>query len=304
MNSNETSLRLAAFKWLEEQVAINGDVLPRTLLTDGFYHNGERITFLGPQGIWKPKAFDVPLSITTIIEGPYKDSFSDDGLLLYRYRGTDINHRDNLGLRKAMQNQIPLIYFNNVLKGRYHAIWPVYISGDDSASLTFTVAADDMSYIKKSEEFLYTKVSDSVIDITRREYITSQVKIRLHQRSFREKVLAAYDCRCTLCKLQHRELLDAAHIIPDSDPDGEPHVTNGLSLCKLHHAAFDSNIIGIRPDYTIEVRKDILLENDGPMLQHGIKEMHNNKIILPTSKISHPDKALLERRYDLFSKVS
>jgi putative restriction endonuclease len=303
MNPTETSLRLAAFKWLEEQVAIDSDVLPRTLLAEGFYHNGERITFLGPQGIWKPKVFDVPLSITTIIEGPYKDSFSEDGLLLYRYRGADIHHRDNVGLRKAMQNQVPLIYFNNVIKGRYHAIWPVFITGDDPCSLTFTVSADDMSYVKKSENFIYSNVSDSVIDITRREYITSLVKIRLHQRLFREKVLAAYDDKCTLCRLKHRELLDAAHIIPDSDPEGEPHVTNGLSLCKIHHAAFDSNIIGIRPDYTIEVRKDILLENDGPMLQHGIKEMHNNKIILPSSKISHPDRALLERRYDLFSKT-
>lgn len=303
MNSTETSLRLAAFKWLEEQVAINSDVLPRTLLSDGFYHNGERITFIGPQGIWKPKSFDIPLSITTIIEGPYKDSFSEDGLLLYRYRGTDMHHRDNVGLRKAMQNQVPLVYFNNVTKGRYHAIWPVFITGDDPDSLTFTVSVDDMSYVKKSENFIYSNVSDSVIDITRREYITSLVKIRLHQRLFREKVLAAYDDKCTLCRLKHRELLDAAHIIPDSDPEGEPHVKNGLSLCKIHHAAFDSNIIGIRPDYTIEVRKDILLENDGPMLQHGIKEMHNNKIILPTSKISYPDKALLERRYDIFSKT-
>jgi len=303
MNTIETSSRLAVFKWLEEQTAIHGDVLPYNLLKEGVNHNGERITLVGPQGIWKPKSFEVPLSITTIIKGPYKDSSQENGLFLYKYRGTDIHHRDNVGLRKAMHNQIPLIYFNNVVEGRYHAIWPVYITNDDPGSLTFTVAADDMSYIKKNEEFAYTKLSDSVIDITRREYVTSQVKIRLHQRSFRERVLEAYDCRCTLCRLQHRELLDAAHIIPDSDPDGEPHVTNGLSLCKLHHAAFDSNIIGIRPDYTIEVRKDILLENDGPMLQHGIKEMHNNKIILPTSRISYPDKALLERRYELFSKT-
>jgi hypothetical protein len=31
--------------------------------------------------------------------------------------------------------------------------------------------------------------------------------------------------------------------------------TNGLSLCKIHHAAFDRGIIGIRPNYVIEIRK-------------------------------------------------
>jgi len=35
------------------------------------------------------------------------------------------------------------------------------------------------------------------------------------------------------------ELLDAAHITPDTHPEGEPIVSNGLSLCKLHQAAFD-----------------------------------------------------------------
>lgn len=208
-----------------------------------------------------------------------------------------------MGLRKSMQNQIPLIYFHNVIKSRYLAIWPVFIAADDPSSLTFTVAADDMSYIKSPELFTYEKASDSIIDITRRGYITSQVKIRLHQRSFRERVLEAYSDSCTLCKLHHRELLDAAHIIPDSDPDGEPLVTNGLSLCKIHHAAYDSNIIGIRPDYSIEVRHDILEEIDGPMLQHGIKEMHDKKIILPSNRNSYPDKQSLEKRYEMFRKA-
>jgi len=305
MKSNDTSLRIVAFKWLEEQVAIYGDVLPRTLLTDGFNHDGERITFLGPQGIWKPKSFEIPLSIVTINDGPYKDTIADNGLLLYKYSGVNINNWDNVALRKAMKQQVPLIYFFNLIKGKglYHAIWPVFITGDDPKSLTFTVAADDISFIKNKEITDYNNVSDSIIEITRRGYITSQVKIRLHQRSFREKVLQAYDNKCTLCRLKHRELLDAAHIIPDSDPEGEPLVTNGLSLCKLHHAAFDNNIIGIRPDYSIEVRRDVLDENDGPMLQHGIKEMNDNKIILPSIKNNYPDLVLIEKRYKLFLKA-
>jgi hypothetical protein len=53
-------------------------------------------------------------------------------------------------------------------------------------------------------------------------------------------VLAAYRHQCSLCRLKHEELLDAAHIIPDADPEGEPVVSNGLALCRLHHSAFDN----------------------------------------------------------------
>ena len=57
-----------------------------------------------------------------------------------------------------------------------------------------------------------------------------------------------------LAGLRHHELLEAAHIVADSDPEGEPVVSNGLALCKLHHAAFDANILGVHPDYRVEVR--------------------------------------------------
>jgi len=54
--------------------------------------------------------------------------------------------------------------------------------------------------------------------------------------------------------------------LPDGHPRGEPIVPNGLALCKLHHAAFDRHILGVRPDLVVEVRLDILREVDGPMV--------------------------------------
>ena len=90
-----------------------------------------------------------------------------------------------------------------------------------------------------------------------------------------------------MCRLRHEELLDAAHIIPDADPEGEPVVSNGLALCKIHHAAFDRQFLGITPDYVIEVRKDILQETDGPMFQHGLKDMHNTPLWVPKQPFEH-----------------
>jgi putative restriction endonuclease len=49
-------------------------------------------------------------------------------------------------------------------------------------------------------------------------------------------------------------------------------VPNGLSLCSLHHAAFDRNILGITPDLLVDIRSDILEEIDGPVLVHGLQE--------------------------------
>jgi putative restriction endonuclease len=125
----------------------------------------------------------------------------------------------------------------------------------------------------------------------------------MHQRSFRERVLRAYASKCSLCSLKHKELLDAAHIIPDTHELGSPIVQNGLSLCKIHHAAFDNNIIGISPDYMIQIRSDVLIEIDGPMLKHGIQSLNNHKLILPKHNRDWPDKQRLDFRYQLFKNA-
>jgi putative restriction endonuclease len=113
-------------------------------------------------------------------------------------------------------------------------------------------------------------------------------------------VLQAYKEQCALCRLRHQELLDAAHIIPDSEPEGEPVVSNGLALCKLHHAAYDRYFLAVRPDYVVEVNRKILEEEDGPMLLHGLKGMNGRRIHVPRSASLRPSPDLLTQRYDRF----
>ena len=293
-------VRLATFDWLREQADLYGDVLPRTLLAHGFVVAGHRIHLVSQQGIFKPAILDIPLTITTVAGGPYDDHFGPDNLLRYSYRGADPMHRDNVGLRTAMQEQIPLIYFHGIVKGKYLAAWPVYIIGDDPGALTFTAAVDDAASIKNYRDAL--SVASEPTD-ARRAYITSIVRQRLHQHGFRERVLRAYREQCALCRLRHIELLDAAHIIPDPEETGEPHISNGLALCKLHHAAFDRFLLGITPDYTVELREDLLDEEDGPMLQHGLKGLHRAKLILPRQRADWPDRERLEVRYERFREA-
>ena len=105
-----------------------------------------------------------------------------------------------------------------------------------------------------------------------------------------------------MLNLRHADLLDAAHITPDSDEAGEPIVSNGLSLCKIHHAAYDRDYFGIRPDYRIVVRPDIMREEDGPMLKAGLQVIDDSKLILPQSVRQRPDTERLRVRYDRFSE--
>lgn len=296
---SDAGVRREAFDWLTAQVALYDDVLPWSVLIRGFHFEGVRVPLVSMQGIFKPRACELPLSIRTAVDGPYDDRASSEGRFLYAYRGTDPTHPDNVGLREAMRRRLPLVYFFGLLPGRYLPAWPVFVVGDDPSALTFTVQRDHVSVLDRDIPTLPPSASlDARVD-ERRQYATRELQVRLHQRSFRERVLRAYRSRCALCRLRHQELLDAAHIVPDSEA-GPPSVPNGLALCKLHHAAFDKMFVGVRPDGIIEVRRDILVERDGPMLLHGLKRLHETKLHAPRKIDDRPDPAFLEIRYQRF----
>ncbi len=302
IGSADRAIRRSVFDWLTDQRAEHGEAISRSVL-EGFELGGRRIPLMGPQGIWKPAVCDLPLSITTVSNGPYSDTFDvRSGTLEYAYRGTDPQHRDNRGLRQAMIEKVPLVYFHAIEPGRYVAAYPTFVVGDDPARLMFTMQVDDIWAALAEHADDYPRADESV-DL-RRAYVTRTVRQRLHQVAFRERVIRAYQQRCALCSLRHQELLDAAHITPDSDAEGEPVVSNGLALCKLHHAAFDRFFFAIRPDYVIEVRPSILAESDGPMLVVGLQQIHDRRIFLPRRAVDLPDQDRLARRYTEFQRAS
>ena len=300
----DTAVRLRAFAVLGDLKQVHGDSpIPREALLKGFDFEGRRVPLISAQqGIFKPAILaQVPLSITTTPPvpnrpRPYDDSIGEAGVLSYRYRGTDPQHRDNVGLRLAMARQTPLIYFHGVVPGLYEPAWPVYVVGDDPAKLTFSVMVDDVPTS-------VMQFNDPVGEDARRRYITTLVQRRLHQKGFRERVLLAYQRCCAVCHLKHAELLEAAHILPDTHPQGEPTVRNGLALCALHHAAFDAHILGITPDLKIDIRGDILEEIDGPMLVHGLQGFQGRGIRTPRNAQLKPHRDFLAERYEIFRRA-
>jgi putative restriction endonuclease len=298
----DREIRLRTFDWLTRQRDEFGEGLSRTAL-ETFSLDGRRIPLVGPSGIWKPAVCELPISITTTVGGPYDDAFDREaGTLRYAYRGLDQQHRDNRGLRRAMVERVPIVYFHAIERGSYVAAYPVFVVEDHPEELRFSMQVDDL-YAAESDALDALAIAEDMAE-PRRAYVTDTFRRRLHQAAFRERVIRAYAERCALCRLRHQELLDAAHITPDSDAEGEPVVSNGVALCKLHHAAFDRFFFAIRPDYVIEVRPSVLQESDGPMLVVGLQEIHGQLIHLPRRTIDQPDRSRLQRRYEQFMRAA
>ena len=246
-------------------------------------------------GIWNPGAswnlgeeLRATLSINTTDSGKYEDQEVSGGLWRYDYQSGGTAGK-NTKMRKAMELQLPLIWFVQQDSGRY-VPYRVFIISD---------FPDEGYCLIAPEHFLAIAArSESLIE---RRYAERMMKQRLHQPAFRARVISAYKTKCAICRLGHGRLLDAAHITPDSDETSSTSVSNGLSLCKIHHTAYDINIVGIDPDYTVHVRPDILAEKNGPMLEHGIKEMDKTKLWVPPAVGEKPDPARLEARFQEFS---
>jgi putative restriction endonuclease len=117
-------------------------------------------------------------------------------------------------------------------------------------------------------------------------------------------VLTAYGGRCAISRLPEPRLLDAAHIVMDADEQlGQPIVSNGLPLSKIHHAAFDAKLIGIDPDLRIHVSDGLLELHDGPFLEQGLKSMDGRLISLPRRPEDYPDRDRLAGRFEEFKKA-
>jgi len=133
-----------------------------------------------------------------------------------------------------------------------------------------------------------------------RRYALRMVKQRLHQASFREAVIDAYDGRCALSELPEPLLIDAAYIVRDSDELlGQPVVQNGIPLSKIHHVAFDAHLIGIDPDYRVHISERLLIRNDGPLLA-TLKNLDGGKLRMPLRPRDNPDRDRLAARFEQF----
>jgi putative restriction endonuclease len=213
-------------------------------LARGFPFRGTRVPFLNRQkGIYRAAAQSGPaaLAIQTSANSPHDDQILADGFD-YAYRAGSIDQPDNRALRAAHELQVPLVYFIGTRPGWYKPVFPCYVRDDDPQRRMVIVTPGVLQ--GPIDEPEPVRLEDPI----ERRYAVRQTRVRLHQARFRGRVVPAYSSQCAICRLKELRLLDAAHIVGDVEELGEPSVSNGLSLCAMHHRAFDENLVGVSPD--------------------------------------------------------
>lgn len=301
-NDRDTLMRMAAFEHVRRLSEVH-DHLTANELSPGFVFEGERIPLVNPQrGIFKPQQMRFLLSIKTVFPRPgarvwyddqrevHRQIFESDEAVDYAFMGQNPEAADNQWLREAYENQVPVIYFLGIAPGRYQAMIPTFIAGWDGNALKARIVfgAPDQDDVTAPQNAL------------ERRYALRAVKQRLHQASFREAVITAYNGRCALSGLPEQRLLDAAHIISDKNERlGQPVVPNGLLISKIHHAAFDAHLIGIDPNYRLHVSGRLLDQHDGPMLE-ALKQLDQGALHLPARARDYPDRDRLALRFERF----
>jgi putative restriction endonuclease len=283
---DELAVRHAAMSYVADCAQRGGGVVTRHQLA-AFAYRGDSMPLLDRgRGIRNPRQLQATLSILSTPGSRYNDGVSGNRLR-YAFRADVRGRADNTKLLRAAELRVPVILFEQVATGVFSPVFPVYVVDDDPA--------DDYVEVDTAPAAEATLETGDL-----RRYASHTVQQRLHQRAFRAAVTRAYGGACAVCELAHPGVLVAAHIDEDS-AGGQPLVSNGIAMCTLHHAAFDNNLIGIRPDYVIEVRRSILdSTSDNAMLRAAFREIHGAPLHLPRRVNDRPDAFLLAARYERF----
>lgn len=125
--------------------------------------------------------------------------------------------------------------------------------------------------------------------------VTRPTKQRRGQDYFRDIVLNNYDNRCAVTGLPIRELLIASHILPWSDHETERlDVRNGISLNRLHDAAFDQGLIAFDDDLRLLLSAHLRSRLSHESVKSSFEAFEGKPLELPADGI-HPDTGFLAK---------
>lgn len=108
--------------------------------------------------------------------------------------------------------------------------------------------------------------------------------------NFRKKVYDAYNYKCAMCGIG-LELIEAAHIVPHSHDKGTDDVGNGVSLCALHHTAYDRSLIFFNENLEILINESKMEYLEKVGLDSGIRKFEKlsfDKIQIPENHTLRP----------------
>ena len=298
-------IRTAAFAAIEKLSQQWGGQVPWEAIREGFQADGETVLFANrAKGIFKPRQMSAALSIKTTVPRSgrslwYRDQGFDaarldgaTGLLRYDLARGGTEDPTNRALRTAMQRGAPLIYFIGISPATYQPIFPVWVEAFRQEEGHVLLATADFAVAE------VVSPAAAVRESIESSYSLTTTRTRNHQAWFSARTKAAYRWRCAFSGLPVRELLVGAHIVPDAE-GGPPSVQNGICMSALHHVAFDSQLIGVDPDYRVHVAAPLREQQDGDLLA-TIKGIDGTWLRLPRAREDWPDRGFLERRFEHF----
>ena len=124
--------------------------------------------------------------------------------------------------------------------------------------------------------------------------------------AFRREIMRMYNYTCAVCQLRiltasGESVTEAAHIIPFSVSQNDD-VRNGISLCKLHHWAFDKGLISVSENYRVMIAR--LIESEGPV-ESMLSVFRNSAVLLPEHDQLYPSQNALDwHRENIMQRTS
>lgn len=127
------------------------------------------------------------------------------------------------------------------------------------------------------------------------------VKVRLGQAYFRNAVLNNFGGRCAVTGLAVRELLVASHILPWRKYETERlNVRNGISLSRLHDAAFDVGLVTFDSELRLVMSKRLKSFLPDVTVKSAFAEYAGRMLQLATDAVLPDEKFLAVHRTQVF----
>lgn len=295
-------IRAVAGLAIQQMIRDKGDnVFSWAEIQKGFQVGGQHIFFATQAaGIFKPQALNdgAALSIKQVTPSrkgraaPYDDGELENGAVSYCLQKKGEESHSNRYLQEAWHRNLPLIYLRGIADSLYEVFYPVFVEEFSFQSGTVRLVFDQPASVP----------AVNCVNEVPQPYTDGLRKNRLHQQSFRQRVLMAYGLRCALTDLPLVDLLEAAHIVGGKG-HGRASVQNGIAMSTLHHTAYESDLMGIDPDGKIILSELVRGTCDAPLFSQGLLGMEGRQMRFPTFEGHRPNRDFLAQKFEQFTKA-
>jgi putative restriction endonuclease len=148
----------------------------------------------------------------------------------------------------------------------------------------------ELKKLVEQSDFLNISDSDGELDSSNGKLTITHSRQK-RDSSFSKKVYDAYNNKCAMCGIG-LEIIDAAHIVPHSHEKGTDNIDNGISLCALHHRAYDRSLIYFDEDLNILMNENKIKYLEKVGLDTGMRKFEKmafDKIQLPKNYSMRPN---------------